>query len=113
MPDKNVTINLDYDIVEQEAKAILDCSENIERVQANILAITGNIQRDWRSDASDAYIERMNAAADTVFPAMIGVCEEMSSLLDSAAKTMKAADGSAADAVRTALQEAIDSVFGN
>ena len=44
---------------------------------------------------------------------MSEVCEDMSTLLTSTAKTMKATDTNIGNAIQTGLQAAIDAVFGH
>ena len=112
MADTNAIINLDYDIIQQEATSISNCADTIAGIGKKVEDINYSLESAWYGAAQEKFSEELSIAADT-FPQMYRVCQDMSSLLTSTANSMKAADSSVGDAVRTALQEAIDSVFGN
>ena len=113
MADTNAIINLDYDIIQQEATSISNCADTIAGIGKKVEDINYSLESAWYGAAQEKFSEELRVATSTTFPQMYKVCQEMSSLLISTANSMKAADSSVGDAVRTALQEAIDSVFGN
>ncbi len=113
MPDNNAIINLDYDIIEQEAKNIETCSRSIQEIGKNIDVINQNLASCWSGDAYEAYNTRMTNLSEGVFPPMAKVLEDMSVLLTSTANNMKKADGSIGDSIKQVLQDAIDAVLGN
>ena len=113
MADTNAIINLDYDIIQQEAASISNCADTIAGIGKRVEDINYSLESAWYGSAQEKFSEELRVATSTTFPQMYKVCQEMSSLLTSTANSMKSADSSVGDAVRTALQEAIDSVFGN
>ena len=113
MPENNVTINLDYDIIQQEANSIANCADSIMAVAQNVQRINAEMSNVWESATQEAFEEKLDWCIQSIFPQMSEVCEDMSTLLTSTAKTMKATDTNIGNAIQTGLQAAIDAVFGH